>query len=76
MLLVLFRRNGSEFVPPQHYYNCQITFRAKYVSQAVSQVEKFDTVTHRSLSESKHGTLREKKFRACGARSVKISLDV
>ena len=33
---VCFRRNGSSFLPCQHYYNVQITIRGKYVSQAVS----------------------------------------
>eukprot|EP00966_Prymnesium_polylepis_P233866 5409503-Prymnesium_polylepis.1 len=39
LALVLFRANGSKFAPPQHYYNTQITMRAKYVSQAVSKAE-------------------------------------
>ena len=39
MAFALFRENGSKFVPPQHYYNTQITMRAKYVSQAVSKAE-------------------------------------
>jgi hypothetical protein len=35
--LVLFRASAGSFVPPQHYYNTQITVRGKYVSQAVSK---------------------------------------
>lgn len=34
---VLFRKSAGAFVPPQHYYNTQITVRGKYVSQAVSK---------------------------------------
>ena len=36
---VLYRANLSDWVPPQHYYNTQITLRAKYISQAVSKAE-------------------------------------
>ena len=37
MLFAIFRQSGSAFVPPQHYYNVQVTLRGKYVSQAVSK---------------------------------------
>ena len=39
LLFVIFRQNGSGFVPAQNYYNTQITMRTKYVSQAVSMAD-------------------------------------
>ena len=39
MYFVLFRSNGTAFVPAQHYYNVQISVRAKYVSQGVSKAK-------------------------------------
>eukprot|EP00966_Prymnesium_polylepis_P036876 855506-Prymnesium_polylepis.1 len=39
LAFVLYRKNGTAFIPGQHYYNTQILLRTKYVSQAVSKAE-------------------------------------
>jgi hypothetical protein len=39
MAFVLFRQNGYKFVPPQHYYNTQITIRTKFNSIAHFQAK-------------------------------------
>ena len=38
----LFREHAGAFVPPQHYYNMQISLRGYYVSQAVSKSLKIE----------------------------------
>ena len=42
LLLVLFRRNGTKFVPAQHYSNTQRMIRAHFWSVATAQVHEID----------------------------------
>jgi hypothetical protein len=42
MAFVLFRQNGHKFVPPQHFYNTQISMRAKFNPIARSQAKGYE----------------------------------
>ena len=42
LLLVLFRRNGTKFVPAQHYSNTQRMIRGHFWSVATAQVHEID----------------------------------